>query len=370
MNKETLRTRTRKELAALAKRKGVKGWSAMTKAQLVTALCRLANPRRRPGNGASPRNRRGANGKRVRSAAPKARRRATSGAQARRKLGAHASSVRDLTTSALADASNRSGQDRIMLVARDAHWMHACWELTRSAVRRAQAALGPAWHEATPVLRVFDVTSKDTTSITDTRVKDVEVHGGISNWYINVERSDRSYRVDVGYLPQSGRFYSLARSNVVHTPRTQAGNATDENWTRIQDEFQKVYAHSRGQQATVPASAELKALFEERLCRSMSLESTETSVSQDPEPGDDFWFNLDAELVVHGSTRPGAKVSLQGEQVSLRPDGTFTIRFSLPDSRQIIPAVASSRDGSHERTVVLAVERNTKRLEPVGSGAR
>jgi hypothetical protein len=37
----------------------------------------------------------------------------------------------------------------------------------------------------------------------------------------------------------------------------------------------------------------------------------------------------------------------------------------LPDSRQIIPAVAASADGVEERTIVLAVERNTKQLEPM-----
>jgi hypothetical protein len=41
------------------------------------------------------------------------------------------------------------------------------------------------------------------------------------------------------------------------------------------------------------------------------------------------------------------------------------MRFSLPDSRQIIPAVAASADGVEERTIVLAVERNTKQLEPM-----
>ena len=41
------------------------------------------------------------------------------------------------------------------------------------------------------------------------------------------------------------------------------------------------------------------------------------------------------------------------------------MRFSLPDSRQIIPAVAASADGVEERTIVLAIERNTKHLEPM-----
>jgi hypothetical protein len=36
----------------------------------------------------------------------------------------------------------------------------------------------------------------------------------------------------------------------------------------------------------------------------------------------------------------------------------------LPDSRQIIPAIASSMDGGEEKTIILAIERNTKSLEP------
>ena len=51
--------------------------------------------------------------------------------------------------------------------------------------------------------------------------------------------------------------------------------------------------------------------------------------------------------------------------MKLRPDGTFTMRYSFPDGRQIIPAVAASADGIEERTIVLAVERNTKELEPM-----
>ena len=78
-----------------------------------------------------------------------------------------------------------------------------------------------------------------------------------------------------------------------------------------------------------------------------------------------FWFEIDAELIVYGATDPAAKVTLQGEPIKLRQDGTFAMRFALPDRRQIIPAVACSPDGREERTIVLAVERNTKELEPI-----
>ena len=78
-----------------------------------------------------------------------------------------------------------------------------------------------------------------------------------------------------------------------------------------------------------------------------------------------YTFNLDADLVVHGTTEPSAKVTFQGEPIPLRPDGTFSLRFRLEDGRHIMPAVSVSCTGMEERTIVLAVERNTKTLEPV-----
>jgi hypothetical protein len=39
--------------------------------------------------------------------------------------------------------------------------------------------------------------------------------------------------------------------------------------------------------------------------------------------------------------------------------------MGLPDRRQVIPVIASSADGVEQRTIILAVERNTKVLERV-----
>ncbi len=79
----------------------------------------------------------------------------------------------------------------------------------------------------------------------------------------------------------------------------------------------------------------------------------------------DFGFEVDAEMIIYGSTKPEAHVTLSGEPVKLRQDGTFTVRLSMPDRRQLLPVVASSRDGAEQRTIVLAVERNTKIMEPM-----
>ena len=71
-------------------------------------------------------------------------------------------------------------------------------------------------------------------------------------------------------------------------------------------------------------------------------------------------------MIVYGATRPNAYVTLQGEPVKVQPDGTFRVRVDLPNKRQVLPIVASAQDGSARQTVVMAVERNTKAMEPYG----
>ena len=70
-------------------------------------------------------------------------------------------------------------------------------------------------------------------------------------------------------------------------------------------------------------------------------------------------------MIIYGKTDGDASLILNGKPIKLRPDGTFTVRQHMPDRRQVIPLVATTKDGIHERTVVLAVERNTKVMDPV-----
>jgi len=261
-------------------------------------------------------------------------------------------------------------KDRIIALTRDSYWLHAYWELSRTTLARARAALGQDWHAARPILRVMDVSSEDTTSATERHVRDISIHGGVNNWYIDVLEPPRSYRIDIGYLSRRGRFYVLARSNVVTTPKAGVTDTLDENWTNVQKQFERIQNPSSNGNGNGTnhhnTHIDLRDLFEERLRRPMNSATMQNlATTALPHLGRDFHFQIDAELIVYGTTEPNAKVTLQGEPVQLRNDGTFTVRFSLPDSRQIIPAVSSSADGSEERTIVLAVERNTKELEPM-----
>ena len=82
-----------------------------------------------------------------------------------------------------------------------------------------------------------------------------------------------------------------------------------------------------------------------------------------------FELEVDAEMIVYGVTQPGSYVTLQGEPVKVQPDGTFRVRVDLPNKRQVLPIIASTADGVERQTVVLAVERNTKSMEPFGRDA-
>jgi hypothetical protein len=371
MTRDQLQARNKLDLAELARKKGVVGYSNLTKDQLIAKLLHLHRkavvkavaPKRKllPKPKSSPRSRpqfaaaRNTNGN------------ASTEEQIERSKYDVGVPTRDLSAKVPKDLPAGYGKDRIVLMVRDPYWLHAYWELTRHAVKRAEAALGQDWHGAKPILRLLDVTAADTTAASERPVRDIEIHGGCNNWYLEVQNPPRSFRVDIGYLSRNGQFYVLARSNVVATPRAGVSDRLDENWSDLDmAKADRIYAMSGGFDPTA-SSLELKQLFEERLRRPMGSPAVTSFGSGAFQYGKErqFWFNIDAELIVYGATEPTAKVTLQGEPVKLRPDGTFTMRFSLPDSRQIIPAVAISADGVEERTIVLAVERNTKRLEPM-----
>jgi hypothetical protein len=72
-----------------------------------------------------------------------------------------------------------------------------------------------------------------------------------------------------------------------------------------------------------------------------------------------FYFEINAEAVVYGRTEPDAEVWLGTKKVALRPDGTFSMRFSLPDGKIPLPFKAVSGDKIETRRITTNVERNT-----------
>ncbi len=100
---------------------------------------------------------------------------------------------------------------------------------------------------------------------------------------------------------------------------------------------------------------------------SMGALSSVSSPFGGPERRRGFWFNVNAELIIYGATEPDAKVTIGDRRIKLRPDGTFSFRFALPDGEYPLPAAAESADGEETREARLEFRRSTRYRGDVGA---
>lgn len=351
MTASTLRAYNCKDLAQMARLEGVSGWHAMRKDELVDALVKAARRRK----SASSRGETKRPTARSTSPGPRAPEKARRTPARISSMNRRASEQKNLA----AAGDGPAPRDRLVVMVRDPYWLHAVWELSAQCVERARSALGPDWHAARPVLRLFRVAADGSAK----PLRQMEIHGGVRHWYIDVADPPSSFRLEIGYATANAQFYSLARSNTVTTPAPGSEEMVDRNWSDVADNADRIYAMSGGYSAD-GVSLELQELLEERLRRKLGRPSnTRYGAGAAVVGGETLKLALDAELIVFGSTSPTAHVTVQGEPAEIRPDGSFAVKIHLPERRQVIPVVASSPDGVEQRTVILGVERNTKVLD-------
>lgn len=360
-----LRAQTSKELAKLARNEGVQGWHSMRKEQLVQAI--LKRSKRRSSNQVAP----SSNGVRVQPSlgtidrlgtVEEIRQQSAVAAQIERENRRNEALKNLALDSALKKQTGKPQKDRVILIVRDAYWLQVYWEITPTTVHRARIALEKNWRGARPILRLLEIPADG--NVTDERVvRDIPIHGGVSHWYVDTQIPQKRWRVAIGYLSAAGRFYMIARSNLVTTPADNSG-PDDAHWADISRNCEAVYAVSGGFDQDNETS-DLKEIFEQKMRRPMaSLGPSHMQTIDDPNA---LNFQVDAQLVIYGVVAQGATVSLGGEPMEVSTDGTFSTRVEFPDRRQVLPVVACSRDGTQQRTTVLAVERNTKVMEPVSN---
>ena len=70
-----------------------------------------------------------------------------------------------------------------------------------------------------------------------------------------------------------------------------------------------------------------------------------------------FFFEIWTELIVYGRTEPDAAVWLNQKEIKLNPDGTFSLRYALPDGEIPFKFIAQSSDGVEQRHINTSVER-------------
>lgn len=101
------------------------------------------------------------------------------------------------------------GVDLIVLQVRDPRWLYTYWELKPSTVARGRKLLGDEGATAEPTLRVFE---------NNAVAFDIQLSPFATDWFLEVGRSDRRWRVAIGLKGRSGRFVALAESNTVEPP--------------------------------------------------------------------------------------------------------------------------------------------------------
>jgi len=354
MTLNQLRECSCKQLAEMAKRGQIAGWHAMRKEELVDALHRMHRNRKRQAarrnghsksNGESKKGRHKKNGRSGANGTPalKVQRSVAhrNGSKAARTRRSRQSTLPLWIASIDTDEERPTG---LFAVACDCRWIHVNWCLSPPMVERALAALGPYKHTAVPMLRVLDATRNDHGTRTESVVDEFEIGEDLDNWYVRIDDPARTYKIHIGLKAADGRFATIARSRCVQLPRTEQSGAPKSWGTR------GAGASSLGRPKSSGAA---------KHCTNGNGANGNTAIS-----GGDFQFNLDAELIVHGNTHPQAELTLFGEPVPLREDGSFSLRVRVPEGRQVIPAQAVTPNRSERRTIVLSLERNTKELEP------
>ncbi|MCM8791538.1 MAG: DUF4912 domain-containing protein [Candidatus Omnitrophica bacterium] len=255
------------------------------------------------------------------------------------------------------------GEDKLVLQTRDPWWIHAYWEISIHTYERVKSELREFFHSAKKTLRVYDVTNIIFDGTNAHRYFDIEINDYANNWYIDVGGPGRSWCVDLGLKLPDNRFITLVRSNVVRTPLDGPSWITDEEWMVPEEVFARLYGLSAGLGLSSPVGKGWQEEIKKRLWQpfaSGAFASMVSPVKKEIKVGRKFWLVVNTELIVYGATEPDATVYVQGRPIPLRADGTFSLRFALPDGKQVIPVKGVSADKVDEITITPIVTKETK----------
>ncbi|MEA5595022.1 DUF4912 domain-containing protein, partial [Rivularia sp. UHCC 0363] len=133
------------------------------------------------------------------------------------------------------------------------------------------------------VLRLYDVTNVDLSYQDAKIVQQYECEATVSHRYVAIPNTDRDYVAEIGYLSQEKEWLLISRSPII-----------------------RVFSR----------------------------------------PHKDFWFEADAELIIHGATEPGSTVTIDGQNIKVKQDGTFHLRIPFTEStiNYLITAVAENSE--------------------------
>ena len=251
----------------------------------------------------------------------------------------------------------RYNDNRIIAMVRDPWWLHTYWDI--SAEKEKEVISKIPWEEKEnlhKILRVYDVT--DVENFTGYNAKsffDIEINNDACNWYINVNKPEGSFCIDIGFLTHKGNFYLLARSNIVSTPYFGISSLLDEEWILPDDEYFKILGIYDLGKSSLERRRKFQEIFRKQISSLGASESFSPMARK--KEARQFFLEVYTELILYGKTLPDAYVTLKGEKVNLKKDGTFSFRFALPIGKFDFPVEATSACGRDKLKITPVVKR-------------
>src|SRR5689334_12253825 len=115
------------------------------------------------------------------------------------------------------------GTQRLILTARDPHWLYAHWDLTREQQQRYNS-LSADRHL---VLRVF------LDAVSARPLSEIHVHPESRHWFVPVERAGAKYVAQLGYFAAAGQWTVVATSASTLTPPDTLSSDTSVEFATI-----------------------------------------------------------------------------------------------------------------------------------------
>ena len=270
------------------------------------------------------------------------------------------------------------GETRIVLLARDSHWLFTYWEVSPASVTAMKSSLGNSFDSGVPLLRVYDVTNVIFDGRNANRFFDVRISEGAYSWYLHAGDPNRRWVAEIGLLLPGGNFSPYARSNTIKTPADCVASLMDEEWA-ISSELMKRAYPKEWQQPGVGSAAGTaggaaggasKEIAENMRVSQGGSEnihggssgwlSSWSSPGSGKEKAPLFWLRVGTEIIIYGATEPDASVTMNGKPVKLASDGTFGTRFNLTDSEHTVTIEARSAGGQFFRAYTIDVTKYTR----------
>lgn len=226
------------------------------------------------------------------------------------------------------------GKPYLVSLVKNVNWLYVFWELVPDNFTQAYQELGST-ENCRMALRILKGTEPQVI------VAEVTVTDNPGSYYLYLAEPGQSYQVQLALINQQ-RSVTILSSNFVFTPFGKISDLEDSQWAAI-DELYRGYANELISSLSSPALWNVSSFeLQQKTIKEAEMELT-----------------VGTELILYGKTTPGATVYIQGEPITVNSDGSFSLRYALPEGTFIYPIKAVASGGRQTKTTVPVITRET-----------